>query len=134
MMRRRGFGCGRSGPRSRVGGPEADVDRCRLAARPLVVAAVVAALSVIGCGNSGDSGPGDASDESSESATEGGTCVGTPAPCESFYDYDSCQQQGGCGWVFAYYECRNDMVTGPTCAVLSGRVDVCLGQVGCRWE
>ena len=105
------------------------------AARLLVGAVAVAAVSVMGCGNSGDSGPDDAADESSESEGEGGSCVGTPAPCESFYDFDSCSMQAGCGYVWHYLQCLPNMTTGPyACELLSDRVDVCLGQVGCRWE
>jgi hypothetical protein len=76
------------------------------------------------------------SDDSSgqEVSGDGGRCVGTPAPCESFRDYDSCQRQAGCGWVFYYNDCRNDLPTGPyACELLNDREDVCLGQVGCSW-
>ena len=104
------------------------------AARLLVGAVAVAAVSVMGCGNSGDSGPDDAADESSESEGEGGTCVGTPAPCESFYDYDSCSMQAGCGWLFHEYRCRANMPTGPTPCEHASRPDSCESQVGCRWE
>jgi hypothetical protein len=69
-----------------------------------------------------------------DGASEAGPCVGTPAPCESFRDYDSCLGQAGCGWVFHYNECFNNFPTGPyACELLSDREDVCLGQAGCSW-
>jgi len=95
---------------------------------------VATALSVLACGDSGN--PSDVpADDGQPESLEGGTCVGTPAPCESFRDDASCTQQGGCGWRFHDNECFACFPTGPyACELLSDREDVCLGQVGCTWE
>ncbi len=77
----------------------------------------------------------DSDDSSGQDVSgDGGRCVGTPAPCESFRDYDACYNQGGCCWLGMEGHCLGCFPTGPTaCEILSGREDVCLGQVGCSW-
>ncbi|MBN1769951.1 MAG: hypothetical protein JXB32_01720 [Deltaproteobacteria bacterium] len=78
-----------------------------------------------GCSDSDDSTGLDVSGDTSR-------CVGTPEPCESFHDFDSCIAQGGCHWVFHYYECNSD-APGPTPCELHSREDSCERQVGCTW-
>ncbi len=106
-------------------------------------AAAVALLCGIvspGCGDATEpadtTSPGDAAGEdASDGTAEAGTCVGTPEPCESFTSREPCGLQGGCYWVELTRHCVNAFPTGPTsCEILSGREDVCLAQVGCRWE
>jgi hypothetical protein len=92
-----------------------------------LVALVVVAFLAVSCSDSDDSSPDDGS-------VDGARCVGTPAPCESFTRAEPCGLQGGCYWVEMYGQCYNCFPTGPTaCEILSGRQDVCLGQVGCSW-
>ncbi len=95
--------------------------------RIVAIAASFVLVASCSCSDSDDSSGQDVSGD-------GGRCVGTPAPCESFSDPDACSRQGGCDYVWYYYRCLPNMPTGPTaCEILSGREDVCLGQVGCSW-
>jgi len=54
----------------------------------------------------------------------GGTCAGTPTPCEDL-DVDTCGDQVGCTWVCAG--------TATECEDLAEET-ACLGQLGCAWE
>jgi hypothetical protein len=93
--------------------------------RSLVTLVIVAFLAV-SCSDSDDSSPDDGS-------ADGGRCVGTPAPCESFTEAQTCGLQGGCYWVELYYQCANGFPTGPYACELHSRQDSCERQVGCSW-
>ncbi len=129
-------------PRTGIGWE--DTRMSALATCPAVLPSIITTLFLggivsFGCGDTAEPAdtvsPDDAAaEDASDGTAEGGACVGTPEPCESFLNYTTCQQQRGCGWVFAYNECRPNFPTGPYACDQFSRPDSCGTQVGCWWE
>ncbi|MBN1769950.1 MAG: hypothetical protein JXB32_01715 [Deltaproteobacteria bacterium] len=87
----------------------------------VVLPAVV--LSVAGCDESGPL-----------LLAEDGVCGGTPEPCESFRDAESCRRQGGCYWVYVGTRCDDNSPVGPYPCAQFTEPETCAAQVGCWWR
>ena len=76
--------------------------------------------------------PTDSSDGSADgSEVDGGSCIGTPVPCSSFYTSHPCQSEYGCVWSYHDLICAG---TAWPCETVSTRPDTCARQAGSRWE